>query len=131
MWEKLATSSSDHVPVIISLKINPSNKTYLKRIKKRSMKNFTNEKWLEVLATKNWYNEDAQSESDNVDELAANFDKIIEECLNEIAPYNVFTVKSHHKFGISEKTKNLMELRDKTRKEVTKSTGAHKIVMFS
>ena len=53
-WEKLATSLSDHVPVLTSLKISPNNKTYLKRIKKRSMKNFTTEKWLEVLATKQW-----------------------------------------------------------------------------
>ena len=120
-WEKLATSSSDHVPVLTSLKISPNNKTYIKRIKKRSMKNFTTEKWLEVLAAKQWKKD--EFESDDVEDLALNFDKNIEECLNEIAPYKVFIVKSHHKFGISESTKKLMEVRDKTRKEVTKSTG--------
>ena len=76
-WEKLATSSSDHVPVLTSLKISPNNKTYIKRIKKRSMKNFTTEKWLEVLAAKQW-NKD-EFESDDVEDLATNFDKNIED----------------------------------------------------
>ena len=74
------------------------------------MKNFTTEKWLEVLETKNWIPVDP--ESTGVDSLANKFDSNIEEGLNELAPYKLFTVKSHYKFGLSDNTKNMMEQRD-------------------
>ena len=32
------------------------------------------------------------------------FSNLIEEALNEAAPLKTFTVKTHHKFGLSEKT---------------------------
>ena len=67
----------------------------------------------------------------NVDGLANIFDKNIEESLNEIFPYKVFTVKSYYKFGISEGTKKLMEQRDKARIEVSRSKGSEKIVMVA
>ena len=56
-----------------------------KRIRKRSMKNFTTEKCLSILDSKQWNME--VSETMNVDGLANIFNKNIEESLNEIAPY--------------------------------------------
>ena len=35
----------------------------------------------------------------------------IQETLDEVAPYKTFTVKSQYKFGLSEKTKDLMTKR--------------------
>ena len=49
------------------------------------MKNFTTEKWLSILDSKQWNIE--VSVTMNVDGLANIFDKNIEESLNEIAPY--------------------------------------------
>ena len=39
---------------------------------KRSMKNFTEARWIETLASKVWYDED-QDEDCNVDDLATRF----------------------------------------------------------
>ena len=86
-YKKMGTSSSDHLPVITNLKISERNKTYLKKIKKRSMKNFTAEKWMAVLESKQWNL--VNNETTGVDGLADNFDSNIEECLNELAPYKI------------------------------------------
>ena len=66
-----------------------------------------------------------------MDEIADKFDSNIEECLNEVAPYKLFNVKSHYKFGISESTKKLMEQRDKTRADVSNTRGSHKSVLVT
>ena len=43
------------------------------------------------------------------------FSKFIEEALDELAPIKTFTIRSHYKFGLTDKTKELMHERDVTR----------------
>ena len=48
---------------------------------------FTSEKWLELLASKQWNEND--DDSADVETLAVKFENNFEECLNEIAPYKL------------------------------------------
>ena len=50
--EKLSNSSTDHLPVIASVKVKNSERIYERKITKRNMKNFSETKWCEALATK-------------------------------------------------------------------------------
>ena len=49
------------------------------------------------------------------------FTQNITESLDEVAPLKTFTVRSHHKFGISEETKKLMVKRDNCRSQMNES----------
>ena len=47
------------------------------------------------------------------------FRKTLEsQTLNEVAPMKSFTVKTQYKFGLSDKTKSLIQARDKTRQSI-------------
>ena len=51
--KKLPNSSTDHLPVLAKFEsIQKKKKIYTKEIKKRSMKNFSAQKWQDTLATK-------------------------------------------------------------------------------
>ena len=51
------------------------------------------------------------------------FPKNITEALDEITPLKTFTIRSHHKFGLSEVSKELMRQRDNCRSKTTKSNS--------
>ena len=42
--------------------------------------------------------------NNNIDQMVQIFTQNITESLDEVAPLKTFTVRSHHKFGISEET---------------------------
>ena len=50
---KLEDSSSDHVPVLCKLKYK--KKTYTRQIRKRTLKDFSEERWNEILHSKDYY----------------------------------------------------------------------------
>ena len=52
------------------------------------MKNFSEAKWIDILATKDWNVCDNNSVS--VEDMAVSFNKNIDEALDEIAPYESF-----------------------------------------
>ena len=108
-----------------SLKLK-NYKPYERKIKKRCMKNFTESKWKEILANKEW-----NLENETVEKMAENFNINIEEALDEIAPYKTFTIKSNYKFGISNNTKEMMKKRDKTRANISKAKGNEKITLLN
>ena len=73
------------------------------------MKNFTKPCWNEALAKKDWSKIETCADLDEKVEL---FTNMVTECLDEVAPMTEFTIKSMHKFGLSEDTKSLMKKRD-------------------
>ena len=79
--------------MISSIKLNLKQKVYIRQIRKISLKNFTQKRWLEKLAQKDW---EVVCESTNVDEMASTFNNLVMEALDEVAPYKTFTVKSHY-----------------------------------
>ena len=64
----------------------------MRQVRKRSLKNFTQKRWLEQLAQKDW---EEVCESSNVDDMAITFNNLVMEALDEVAPNKTFTVKSH------------------------------------
>ena len=73
-----------------------------------------------TLATKDW---NSIINCDNLDEKVELFNNAIKEALDEIAPVRTFKVRSHHKFGLSDHTKNLMKTRDLTRAGIQKASS--------
>ena len=112
---KLNNSATDHLPVVCRRKQDSKQQRYEKKITKRSLKNFTEEKWRERLADIDWSDEDAE---EDLDSMVKNFSSKIEEALDDVAPYKSFTVKSKFKYGLSESSESLMGKRDKGRKEI-------------
>ena len=104
--KKLSNATSDHVPVMTSLLTNKQKQTYERKIRKRSMKNFSSEKWNKCIAEKNWKN---LTNCNNVDEMVDIFSNNLNEALDEVAPFKTFTVRSHHKFGLSDETEKTMK----------------------
>ena len=58
------------------------------------------------------------------------FDKNAALALDEAAPMKSFTVRSNHRFGLSDSTKDLMKKRDKTRKEIGNATSQERTILM-
>ena len=72
----------------------PKKEIFSRGITKRSLKNFTAQKWRDTLATKDW---DSIISCENLDEKKmVSYNKAIQEDLDEIAPIRTFKVRSHH-----------------------------------
>ena len=54
----------------------------------------------------------------------------VTEAMDEITPFKTFTIKSHHRFGISEITKELIKQRDRCRNNIKKCRNGEKRSMF-
>ena len=74
---------------------------FTRKIVKRSLKNFTTEKWNECLIAKDW----SKLETSELNEMVEIFTKNTQDANDEVAPFKSFTVKSQYKFGLSEETK--------------------------
>ena len=92
------------------------------------MKQFTQEKWQELLNSKDW---SQINSTKSVDEKAVKFDELIQECLDKIAPFKSFIVKSHYKFGISNVTKEIINKRDHTRQNISKAGPTEKQILIT
>ena len=57
------------------------------------------------------------------------FTENINRALDSVAPVKTFTIRSNHKFGLSDSTKELMKKRDTTRKSIQSATGTEKQVL--
>ena len=58
------------------------------------------------------------------------FNNNVENALNEVAPVRTFTIRSNHRFGLSDSTKELMQKRDQTRAKVSTAVGQQKGVLL-
>ena len=124
---KLLSSSTDHLPVLISYSLDKNKVEYKRSLTKRSFKNFTKEKWNACLAKQNWSEID---KCQGVNEMVDIFDTNVALALDEVAPVKKFTVRSNHRFGLSDSTKDLMKKRDKTRNEIRKASAQERTVLM-
>ena len=57
------------------------------------MKNFNQTSWNQILASKNWESIGAM---ENVNEMAVQFSKLVNDALDEVAPFKTFTNSVSH-----------------------------------
>jgi hypothetical protein len=124
---KLPTSATDHVPVMIKYSLDVTKVRYRRSVTKRSYKGFTKESWNKALAQQDW---SEVEESEDVDEMVRIFNDNVKAALDSVAPVKTFAIRSNHRFGLSESTKDLMKKRDRTRHSVQKATGMEKQVLI-
>ena len=124
----IANHSSDHNPVISIIKLNVRKQCFVRKVTKRSFKNYTPEKWNESLRNQNWR---LVTEEVDLDKKVETFTKLLISALDHVAPIKSFIVKSHYKFGISEETKDLMLKRDNTRLKIKNAEMTEKIILMT
>jgi hypothetical protein len=124
---KLEKSATDHLPIIAELRIKvEQQRTKTKKITKRSMKNFTKERWNICLANKKW---EEIGYTEDVNKIAVCFNTQVTEALDECAPIKEFTVRQKNKFGLSEETKQMMKTRDGMRKSINQASAEEKKIL--
>ena len=124
---RLQNSSSDHVPVLVSYNTNLKKPMYSSSVTKRCQKFYTKDRWNKCLQEKDWSELDSCG---NVDEMVEIFTRNITEALDEVTPIKTFKIRSHHKFGLSEVTKELMKQRDDARERIKKDHSTEKIILL-
>ena len=112
--------------MVTSLCVEKTKTLYKRSVTKRSFKDFTTSSWITCLTNQDW-SEIEHCES--VDEMVKVFQENINEALDQIAPVKTFKVKSNHKFGLSDNTKELMRKRDRTRSRIQGAVGNEKGVL--
>jgi hypothetical protein len=90
------------------------------------MKKFNSKSWNDCLALKDW---SILDDCSNVNETERAFTELINEALNETAPFKTFKVRSSYKFGLSAATKELMKNRDQTRKAIKSAGNQEKLIL--
>ena len=70
------------------------------------------------------------SPSEEVNEMVSIFSDNINRALDQIAPVRTFTIRSNHRFGLSENTQELMKKRDSTRKSIKDAGSQEKAVLL-
>ena len=124
---KHQNSSTDHLPVIIKYSLNLTKVSYKRSLTKRSFKNFTKEGWNEALEQEDWLDVE---DCEDVNEMVRLFTDKVNRALDRVAPVKTFTIRSNHRFGLSDSTKELMKKRDKTRRSIQASSGKEKQVLL-
>ena len=124
---KVLSSASDHLPVLVQYSLDLTRIRYKHSITKRSFKNFTKESWNLSLSRQDWLDVD---DCANVNEMVTVFNKNIEMALDEVAPVKTFTIRSNHRFGLTDSTKELMKKRDFTRGQIKSASVQQKGVLL-
>ena len=129
---KLTNSLSDHVPILIDLKISAKEKQKSRFILRRNFKILRNKsilnKFLSDLSHENW--EILASLSDT-NEKAKFFDSALQHNLDKYAPISRIKIKEHHIKGLSVETKQLIKQRDKCKERINKVSTNEKFIMQS
>ena len=94
-----------------------------KSIYKRSMKNFTEEKWKLSLAEQDW---ESIGETENIDEMTEILNNNVTKALDECAPVKEFKIQKNYRSGLKEGTIEMIKERDKIRKKIGKATKEEK-----
>ena len=123
--EALEESSTDHLPVIAHVKMRSKQKNKPKTITKRSLKNLTTKSWNDALIMKNW---ESLGKTEDPNEMALLFTELVNEALDECAPFKTFKIKPGYKPGLTETAKQLMKERDEARRQLKRSPGENKIL---
>jgi len=123
--KKIDISSTDHLPIMAEIRIKVQQEKKAETIKKRCMKNFTQQKWIECLAGKEW--EDL-GRTENVNEMAEDFNNKVKAALDVCAPWKNIKIHQNYKSGISDETKQLIRQRDDLRKSIHRSPNEKKVL---
>ena len=126
--KKLQNSATDHLPVIAEYCIKASKDSYKHAITKRSFKGFTTEAWNCCLAQQDWLLVD---ECETVNEMVKAFNENIIKALDLVAPVKNFVIRSRHRFGLSDSTKELMKKRDRIRNSISAAKGQERATLSS
>ena len=126
--KKLQNSATDHLPVIAEYCIKASKDSYKHAITKRSFKGFTTETWNCCLAQQDWLLVD---ECETVNEMVEAFNENIIKALDLVAPVKNFVIRSRHRFGLSDSTKELMKKRDRIRNSISAAKGQERATLSS
>ena len=89
------------------------------------MKNFTQEKWKQQLAMKDW---EKIGETEDVNEMAQHFNEQVIEALDECAPIKEMKVRQMYRDGLTDRTKAMIKERDRMRKEIKRSPNETKVL---
>ena len=79
IFKKISNCSSDHLPIIATIPIPKNKLTYIRKIKKRSYKNFTQERWIDELKKKDWFKVEKEV---NINNKTAMYTKLVTEALD-------------------------------------------------
>ena len=101
---------------------------YIRKISKRSFKNYTIDNWSDSLREQPWSQITSENDIEKKTDLLAKF---MNAALDEVAPVKTFTVKSNYKFGISNETKEIMKKRDSTRAKIPKVSTNEKLILLA
>ena len=124
----IPNSSSDHNPVLTKINLNMEKCCYIRKISKRSFKNYTIDNWSDSLREQPWSQITSENDIEKKTDLLAKF---MNAALDEVAPVKTFTVKSNYKFGISNETKEIMKKRDSTRAKIPKVSTNEKLILLA
>ena len=125
--KKLQDSSGDHLPVVVDYELDLKKLIYNHSVTKRSFKNFNKEVWNSALAEQDWLDVE---ECNGVHQMVNIFDRNIQAALDKVAPVKTFKIRSNHRFGLSDETKELMRKRDQTRKSISRASTQEKGVLL-
>ncbi len=107
--KKMDASSTDHLPIIAEVNFRAQQAKNNTTIHKRCMKTFTQQKWTGCLAGKEW---EDQGKTEDVNEMAQNFNNRVVEALDECAPWKNIKIQNNYKFGVTKETKELIKERN-------------------
>ena len=124
---KLPNSSSDHLLGIVDYSLDITKVRFTHSVTKRSFKNFSNANWNQSLAQEDWLDVE---EAVGVNDMVTIFNAKIKSALDRVAPTKTFKIRSQHRFGLSDDTKELMKRRDRTRKQINKSTNKERATLL-
>ena len=124
---KIQNSSSDHLPVLVDYKLDLKKSKYTHSVTKRSFKNFNKDTWNSALEEQDWLDVE---ESEGVHHMVDVFDRNIQAALDIVAPVRTFKIRSNHRFGLSDETKELMRKRDQTRRSISGAAAKEKNVLL-
>ena len=62
--------------------------------------------------------------------MVGDFNEKIKKALDLVVPVRTFKIRSNHKFGLSDETKEQMRKRDQTRESINKSSPKEKVVLL-
>ena len=123
---KLDNSATDHLPIVTVVKVSKqlnTNTDNKKPIRKRSMKDFNQTRWIDCLRNRDWKK---VTNLEDVNEKTMELTNQINQALDECAPYKLFKVRQNFKPGLSENAKKMIQERDLTRKNIASAKETDK-----
>ena len=115
--KKLENSSTDHVPIMISI-IDKKSTNSINKVTKRCMKNFSTSYWNETLSS---FNFSTQTEKLDINILANELADSVTQALDIVAPKKTVTIRQKYIHGLTEEAKEIMKSRDYVRSQLKQS----------